>query len=298
MRIYITGGTGFIGSYVVRELANGRDEITVLARNPAKVPALAKLPKVRIVKAPMHDFGAIRKHLVKPDALVHIALCWGDTAGEMIRNETIPSVELLDLAAGRGAKKVLYTSSTAAVGYKEEKIYEDTFRRPDDFYGATKGSVELFIDGLCRQYPKTRFNVIRPGYTFGNPVVEGASMENDKRMNGICGRVKRGERVELAAGDGTQFIWAGHLARLFRAVLESGVNDEIFYGMSRHFMTWADIAKTAAELTGSKSVISLRGKAGKPHLFQMDKIRKYFGLSFDNRKEMREHVRYLCERNC
>jgi UDP-glucose 4-epimerase len=293
MRIYITGGTGFIGSYVLRELADGRNEIVVLARDPGKVPALRSLPRVRIVKAPMQDPAAIRRHLTGPDALVHIALCWGDTAVEMLRNETIPSVDLLALAAERGAKKVLFTSSTAAVGYREEKIYENTFRRPDDYYGATKGSVELFIDGLSRQYPGTRFNVIRPGYTFGNPVVEGASTENDKRMKSICAKVRRGEDVELGAGDGTQFIWAGHLAKLYRAVLASGVKNEIFYGLSRNFLTWAAIAEMAAELAGSRSVVSLKGKAGRPHLFQMDKVRKYFGLSFDNRKEMKEHVRWL-----
>ena len=293
MRIYITGGTGFIGSYVLKELANGRDEIVVLARNPGKVPALKKLPKTRIVKASMNDFTAIKKHLKKPDVLVHIALCWGDTAEEMMTNETIPSVRLLNLAAERGAKKILYTSSTAAVGYKEEKIYENTFRRPDDFYGATKGSVELFIDAFSRQYPKTQFNVIRPGYTFGNPVVPGASMENDKRMTGLCRQIKKGEKVEFAAGDGTQFIWAGHLAKLYKAVLSSDVRNEIFYGLGRRFLTWGEVAAMAAALTGSRSVISLRGKVGKPHLFQMEKIRKYFGLSFDNRKEMKEHVRYL-----
>jgi len=293
MRIYMTGGTGFIGSYVLKELADGRNDIVVLARNPDKVPALKKLPRTRVVKAPMHDFAALRRHLKKPDALVHVALCWGDTATEMIRKETIPSVELIGLAAERGAKRILFTSSSAAVGYADEKILEDSFRRPDDFYGASKGSVELFISALSRQYPGTRFNVIRPGYTFGNPVVPGGSMENDKRLRDFCSLAKKGKTIEVNAGDGTQFVWAGHLAKLYRAVLSGMTRNEIFYGLSGNFMSMKTVAETAVALAGSKSRVVEKGKSGAPHLFCMDKVRKVFGLSFDSKREMKEHLRYL-----
>ncbi len=49
MNIFLTGGTGFIGSYVALEMAGQGHRVTVLARNPAKVPALAKIPNVEIV---------------------------------------------------------------------------------------------------------------------------------------------------------------------------------------------------------------------------------------------------------
>ena len=95
MNIYLTGGTGFIGSYVVRELCGKSNRITVLARNPRKARGLAALPGVRVVKAPMQDMAAIAKVMKKPDALVHIALCWGDSGPEMMKNETlIPTLNL------------------------------------------------------------------------------------------------------------------------------------------------------------------------------------------------------------
>ena len=37
MRIFLTGGTGFIGSYIVKELSNNDYEITILARNPPTI---------------------------------------------------------------------------------------------------------------------------------------------------------------------------------------------------------------------------------------------------------------------
>jgi UDP-glucose 4-epimerase len=40
MKILLTGGTGFIGSYVAMELVQYGHQVTILARNQHKVPAL------------------------------------------------------------------------------------------------------------------------------------------------------------------------------------------------------------------------------------------------------------------
>lgn len=295
MNIYLTGGTGFIGSYVVKELADGKNTITILARNPDKVPALRRLSNVKIVRANMQDYAALKKFIKKPDALVHIALCWGDTGPDMIRNETIASVRLIELGIKKGAKKIIFTSSTAAGGYTHVTIREDSLRLPEDFYGASKGSVELFMNAYVNYFPKIKFNVIRPGYTFGNPVVEGASTEADERFINIIKSVKQNKDIILKENDGTQFIWAGHLAQLYRAVLYSNVNNEIFYGLSKNFVQWHKIAEWAKKMAGSKSKIIIpdKGKRVQLHLFSLKKIEKFFGLSFNSTKELKKHVEYL-----
>jgi UDP-glucose 4-epimerase len=293
MNIVITGGTGFIGSHVVKRLCGPKNTVTILARNPSKVPSLKALPGVKIIDAPMTDAKAQEKALKKADALIHIALCWGDTAVEMLLNETLPSVHLLETAGQLGVKKVIFTSSTAATGYAPERIDETTFRAPDDNYGATKGSVELFAAALSRKYPKTAYNIIRPGYVFGNPCIPGGSIQADRRFHNICRAVKHNERIVLPAGDGTQFIWAGHLAELFARVLSSNCRNEIFFGLGRKFIPWHKIAGWAVELSGSGSRVMVTGKSGKPHLFVLSKIRRYFGLSFDAEPELKRHLKYL-----
>jgi UDP-glucose 4-epimerase len=301
MRIYITGGTGFIGSYVVKELSGRGHEITIMARSPKKVPALLGLPGVKIVKAPMEDMKAIKKCMIKPDAVIHVALCWGDTGPDMIKNETLASVSLIDTAVKRGAKKIIFTSSTAAQGNLPKTLDETARLAPNDFYGATKGSVELFLSAYSKYYKDIRFNTIRPGYTFGNPVVPGGTMENDRRFFNICSAARSGKAIELIKNDGTQFIWAGDLAKIYSSLLASNISNNTYYGLAKNFVSWELIASWAVEyaekhgIAAKRSKIKLKdlGWGGKPYLFNVAKIKRDFRLSFDSTSKLKAHVEFL-----
>ncbi|HDQ25861.1 MAG TPA: NAD(P)-dependent oxidoreductase [bacterium] len=296
MRVYVTGGTGFIGSYMVKELSDKKYQVVVLARNPSKVPSLASLSGVKIVKADMLDFSSLKNALKEPGALIHTALCWGDTGPEMILNETLNSVRLIELAIKRGAKKIIYTSSTAAAGMPEGRDKtESDIRKPSDFYGASKGSVELYISAYSSYFRKVKFNIVRPGYTFGNPVVPGAPMEPDSRFRDICSAAIRSKKIELIKNDGTQFIWAGSLARVYSALLNSGISNEIFFGLSRNFITWEQIAKWAVKYSGSSSKIITEdlGWSSAPSCFSVKKIESALGLSFNSTPHVKEHIKYL-----
>jgi UDP-glucose 4-epimerase len=301
MKIYVTGGTGFIGSYVVKALSQDGHRIVILARDPGKVPALAKFPGVKIVKAPMNDAKKLKRAIKDPDALIHIALCWGDTGPEMIKNETLASVSLIETALKAGAKKIIYTSSTAAQGSLTKTLDESAKPSPCDFYGATKASVEMFISAYSRCFKDINFISIRPGYTFGDPAVEGGAMENDRRFFDICRKALSGEPIELTKNDGTQFIWAGHLAELYLKVLLSRAANGVYYGLSKNFVTWEQIASWAVGFAEP-----LRGKRVKsriimndlrwsdnPFTFNVSRIKKQFGLSFSSKELLKAHVKFL-----
>ncbi len=245
----------------------------------------------------MEDMDAIKAVMKKPDAVIHVALCWGDTGPDMLVNETLTSVKLIELSVKAGAKHFIFTSSTATHGSLLQTADESARPRPNDFYGATKGSVELFMSAYSAYHKNIQFNTVRPGYTFGDPVVPGASMENDKRFFNICDRAKAGKPIELIKNDGTQFIWAGDLAKIYTKLLQSGFHNETFYGLARNFVTWEQIAKWAVEYTRSKSKINLKdlGWGDRPYLFNVDNIKKHFQLSFNSDTQVKEHVEFLLE---
>ena len=294
MRILLTGATGFIGSYVAYEFLNAGHDLIIMARNPEKVPELSEHAHVRRVKATLKDSELFPAAFEGVDACVQIALGWGDTPSTMLQNDTTPTICLLEAAQKAGVKKFIYTSSTAALGHFFPNMSEADPLRPSDLYGATKAASEAYVLAVGAR-SDMRCNVIRPGYTFGNPIVPGASTQPDRRFHQIAQAAKHGQDIPVQAGDGTQFIWAGDLARLYRALLESNKNREVYYGLGKPFVTWQHVAERAAALAGSASRIVQTGRGDEPSLFNLAKIERDFGLSFDSAPHIDEHLRYLLE---
>jgi len=293
MKVLVTGGTGFIGSYVVEELRKAGHAITILARKPEKVSSFVENDGITLMKGDLAEHDVLRECVQGMDAVVHIALGWGDEADTMLQNDTLPSVILMEAAARAGVKHFIYTSSTAAVGEIRPNMGTDIHPRPSDYYGATKAATEGFLLATSHPY-EMRCNIIRPGYTFGNPVVPGASVQPDKRFREIVEHAVKGEAVEVTRYDGTQFIWAGDLAKLYRAVLESDVNRRVYHGLARDFLTWEAIAHRAIELCASSSELVVKDLewASEPSLFDVSDGEKDFGLSFTGGDKVDEHLKH------
>jgi|SRR5579883_1688819 len=296
MKVFITGGMGFIGSYIVMELLGKGHEVTILARNPAKVPAFQTMPGISIVRGGLDDFDLVAKSLPGHDACIHNALYWGNSATEMLKNDTRCSVHIFEMAANAGVSQMLYTSSTAAMGEFRPDMQEEMKPKPSDFYGATKEATEAYLLAFGRK-TAMRCNIVRPGYTIGNPVVPGASIYSDTRFKDIVKNALAGSEIKVTKSDGTQFIWAGDLARIYSAILDANVNREIYFGLAQNWTSWEEIARRAIEMIGSKSqiVVEDKGYSENPVLFDLSKIESQFGLAFNSRQQIEDHLQYLIE---
>lgn len=294
MEIFLTGGTGFIGSYVVDTLLKKGHHITILARNPGKVSAFINHPDIGFLKGTLKSHSEIESVLGDYDACIHIALGWGDTPESMLIEDTMQSVFLFQCAAQKGIKHFIYTSSVAAIGEFRPEMREDIDTRPCDYYGATKASSESYLLAISKQ-TGMRSVIIRPGYTFGNPVVTGAPMQPDTRFRDIVSNALHNREIKLTRNDGTQFIWAGDLAKLYDAALNSTQSRQIYHGLGQEYVTWDEIAGMALTFTGSSSKITLedKGYSDKPFLFNMSKIENEFGLKFGCREKIGEHLKYI-----
>jgi UDP-glucose 4-epimerase len=297
MKIFLTGGSGFIGHWVVKELLAQGHELHLLVRNPSKIPSLKTTPGIVVIEGTLYDQTIMEKALKFADACVHIALGWGETPTTMLEKDTAVTAFLMEKAEEAGVKQFLYTSSTAAVGEFRPHMTESIDPRPMDLYGGTKAASEAYLLGFAAK-AKMRCNIIRPGYTFGNPAFEDGVTQPDKRFKEIVAAAKKNEPITVTKYDGTQFIWAGDLAKLYGAVLKSSLNRRIFFGLSNEFVTWTAVARKAVEITGSHSEIEVvdKGWDEKPMLFDMSLIKKEFGLAFTASAEITNHLEYFAKR--
>jgi UDP-glucose 4-epimerase len=295
MRIFLTGATGFIGSHVAYRLLAAGHDLVVIARSPEKTPSLSSHPRVKRVHATLYDETLIAQHLEGCEACVHVALGWGDTPLAMLEKDTRATVSLLEASVRAGVKHFIYTSSTAALGGFWSRMSEADPTRPSDYYGATKAASEAYVLAVGAK-TSLRCNVIRPGYTFGNPVADGAPTQPDQRFNEIVKSALAGREIRLKKGDGTQFAWAGDLARLYEAVLDSTRSREVYFGLATPFVTWQAIAEEAVRITGSKSKVITEGEPGAPCLFDLSKIREHFGLEFSSAEQITLHLKYFAQK--
>jgi UDP-glucose 4-epimerase len=247
---------------------------------------------VRRVTGSLADAALIRESVQGADACIHVALGWGDAPLAMLEADTRATVVLLEACLAANVGKFVYTSSTAVLGPFSSRMDELSLSQPSDYYGATKAASEAFVLAVGAR-TAMKCNVIRPGYTFGNPVVEGATTQPDRRFHQIAQQAVRGEEIRLGAGDGTQFVWAGDLARLYQAVLGSEHTRETYFGLGAAFVSWQEVAELAIALSASRSRVVLEGTPGEPCLFDLGKIKRHFGLELDARAELRSHLEHL-----
>lgn len=309
MNVLLTGGTGFIGSHVLMALVQEGHTVTVLARNANKVPALHQLANVKILQVSLSEFDKIPAVLQNQDAVVHIALNMvGDNAYDVLMSDTVSTVFLANEAAKAGVKKFIYTSSTASVDSVyaspnpiciktgDEKVTIDCRHDPCSYYGATKAASEDFLFAIEGQ-TGMKVNIIRPGYTFGNPVVPGAYTQPDTRFGNIVKSALKGEDIHLVKNDGTQFIWADDIAKVYAKVLQSDFTKKTYFALAKNFVTWEQIANEAVRLCNSQSnvIVEDLGWSDKPLLFDVSDIKHDFNLEFDAYSHIISHLKYYKE---
>ncbi len=116
-RILVTGATGFIGSHVVRLLAERGDELTVTVRPTSRLDVLDGLP-VRTVRADIRDRRAVRRAMQGIARVFHLAgtTNFGLPRREMFALNLEGARIVLEEALRAGVERAVYTSSVAAIG--------------------------------------------------------------------------------------------------------------------------------------------------------------------------------------
>ena len=308
MRVFITGGTGNIGQYVSLAAAKRGHDAVVLSREPQKYTQLAKVAdkagSVRLVQGYLKEYNKLAGYVKGCDAVIHIALGWGNEPVSMCMEDTVPTINLLELSERAGVKKFIYTSSTAVIGAYDYNMDEKHVAPPSGLYGATKAAGEAYVLGFreyCAQSGTggnsfvMKRNVIRPGYTFSNPPYPGGPSQLDRRFRDITDAVVKNQPIQLIKNDGTQFLSAKQIAEVYMALLESDLNEELFYALSNTFVSWERIAQIAMEEhLGSTASIELfdSGYGDIPMMFNVCKINDLFGLEFTGEDDIREHIKW------
>jgi UDP-glucose 4-epimerase len=212
VRVAITGGSGQLGTLVMRRLADERSiqEIVAIDLRPPLV-ASKKIQDWRLdIREPN-----LAEHLKDVDVLIHLAFLVAKR-GKREEQDSVNvagSENVFKSALAAGVRRVLYASSVAQYGVLPtlpNPVVEETLRtrQPDFWYACAKHDVERRLDELERAYPDLRLTRFRPAILIG------------RRMEHQLGALLR--RRLLPDSLGMPVVWDEDVADAFILALRTG----------------------------------------------------------------------------
>lgn len=151
MRALITGGTGFVGSHVARALNEAGHDVRILHRKSSKMDALEGV-KFESAYGDVLELDALREASAGCDWVFHVAAVadyWRADKKHMFEVNVEGTRRVLQAAREAGVKRVVFTSSAAAVGLTQGGASDETvaFNLPQDRfpYGYSKVLAEQVV---------------------------------------------------------------------------------------------------------------------------------------------------------
>lgn len=139
MKVFLTGGTGFIGQRLTQTLIQRGWEVTVLVRNPESVEAKAiQKMGAELIRGDVTDRESMRQAMMKADILIHNAAWYefgiSQAAQDRMRMINVHGTKnTLGLAVELGISKIVYVSTILVFGDTGEVIADETFQRVAPF---------------------------------------------------------------------------------------------------------------------------------------------------------------------
>ncbi|HPQ59878.1 MAG TPA: NAD-dependent epimerase/dehydratase family protein, partial [Flavobacteriales bacterium] len=245
----VTGGAGFMGAHVVKELLD-RGHTVVALDDLSGGFADQVDPRATFVEGSITDHALVDRLFEEHGFtyVYHLAAYAAEGLSHFIRrfnytNNLIGSINLINASVRHGVKCFVFTSSIAVYGALEPPMREDMVPRPEDPYGVAKLAVEMDLYAARHMFGLD-YVVFRPHNVYGEYQNIGDRYRN---VVGIFMNQLMQGRPLSVFGDGEQqraFTYIGDIAPIIARSAETPAA----YG--EVFNVGADTPYTVNELAG------------------------------------------------
>ncbi|MGH7763961.1 MAG: NAD-dependent epimerase/dehydratase family protein [Candidatus Dormibacteraceae bacterium] len=251
-RVLVTGGTGFVGSNLVRRLLAGGHDVSVLVRSVRDPWRLTDVSdKVRWIEAAIEDGAALRAILAdsKPQWIFHLAAhgaySWQVDSELILRTNVIGTANLIDASIEAGFDAFVNAGSSSEYGFKDHPPREDEPLDPTSPYAVGKAAATLYCTqaGRTNQAPVTTLRL----YSVYGPWEDPRRFIPQLVARGLEGRLPPLARASTAR----DFVFVEDVCDAFLVAASSSVEPGAVYnvGTGRQ-TTLLDAVNVARQLFG------------------------------------------------
>ncbi len=210
---FVTGGAGFIGKQLLRDLVAGGHAVTALEHR-----SRIDVPGVTQVSGSLESTAELGDVLESAQIVFHSAALLEPVddahAADAINHRA--TVALAEAAAAAGVKSFVFLSSISAIGfYANAGLMDESFPcAPTTNYGRSKRDAELAL--LSANYDPMRLVIVRPPTVYGP----------EERRNFLALTRAVASRRVFIPGSGKNRMSFCHVENLTRAVIALGLLDK------------------------------------------------------------------------
>jgi len=182
MRIFVTGGSGFIGSHLVDALVSlGHDTVVYDNFSTGRLEFLTSTRnQIELVEADILDFECLKHSMKGCEMVIHLAAN-ADVRGGLldpykdVKQNTLGTHNVLEAMRANGISRIAFSSTSSVYGEATQIPTQETESFPiqTSLYGASKLAGEALIQAYCEGYGFRgwifRFvSIVGPRYSHGH----------------------------------------------------------------------------------------------------------------------------------
>ena len=260
MRVFVTGGTGHSGSYIIPELIAAGHEVTGLARSDTAAAAVSALgAKVR--RGSLEDLDGLKEAAAYSDGVIHVAhrqdLLPSGGMDAVAAAELLVMLAYGDALAGTGKPLVAAGSIGSAGNLGRPATEEDPALPSGDEHKGTlrvRNVVETAVVGLAER--GVRSSIVRL------PLIAHSTTDSAGFLPGLIA-LAQDKGFAGYPGDGMNVWNAVHIrdaALLFRLALEKGPAGRYWHASEDGGIPFRDIAEAIGSRSGPARRERSRGR--------------------------------------
>jgi nucleoside-diphosphate-sugar epimerase len=252
MRVFVTGGTGFIGGHVVRHLRERGDDVRALVRSPEKAAGPIQLG-CEPVSGTLADKETIRAAMADCDAVIHGAAMYevGIPESEhraMYEANVIGTENVLRAALETGVGRTVYISTVGAFGNTKGQVVDESYQHPGagytSYYEETKVEAHRIAKRLIAE-EGLQCVIVQPGGVYGP--------DDHSALGRQMNQFLDGRMPMIAFPDlGMNMVHVDDVASGVLLALDQGKVGES-YVLGGQITTMRELIDTLARVTGRKA---------------------------------------------